>query len=320
MSKRVAQIPPWPTTALAEHIASRHVEPVQDTMWAEANDDVIPHLDCPLCHNPDRRFIVGTWEDPIGVARCTACGLVHTTGRHASQSVASSLVLDGAARRQHRQAFDLYDRLLGGRLRAPMQGASALDIGCASGGWLDLLRLWGYQTEGTDIERNPSAADHRIYQVDADGGADLGRRYDVVSLLDQLNLAERPAAALHFAARHLAPGGVVIIEVPNWNHKRSRSVLPEGIELGQQVAFYDRDSLRDAVVAVGLEPLAIWSAPSVLDRAIAKTRAHRGRRGASNFLRRTLALAERALSHASDASDQGAKLVMVAHRVLDDAH
>ncbi len=290
-------------------------------MWAEPNDDVIPHLDCPLCHNSERRFIVGTWEDPIGVARCTACGLVHTTGRHATQPAAPSLPLDGAARRQHRQAFDLYDRLLRGRLRTPPQGATALDIGCNDGGWLDLLRLWGYQTEGTDTEPTSVAAAHRVYDVDStDGGADLGRRYDVVSLIDQLDLVERPAAALHFAARHLAPGGVVIIEVPNWNHKRARSVLPDGIELGRHVAFYDRDSLRDAVVGVGLEPLAIWSAPGVLDRAIATTRAQKARRGASSFLRRTLSLAERALSHASDASDQGAKLVMIAHRPMDDAH
>jgi len=287
-------------------------------MWAEPNDDVIPHLDCPLCHNSDRRFIVGTWEDPIGVARCTACGLVHTTGRHATQPVASSFVLGGAARRQTRQAFDLYDRLLHGRLRTPMQGAAALDIGCRGGAWLDQLQLWGYHTEGTDTDPNPAAATHRVYEVDADGSADLGRRYEVVSLIDQLDLVERPAAALHFAARHLAPGGVVIIEVPNWNH--SRSVLPDGIELGQQVAFYDRDSLRDAVLAVGLDPLAIWSAPGVLDRAIATTRAQQTRSGTPNFLRRTLSLAERALSLASDASDKGAKLVMVAHRAMDDAH
>lgn len=289
-------------------------------MWAETNDDVIPHLDCPLCHNQERRFIVGTWEDPIGLARCTACGLVHTTGRRATQATAPSVALSGAARRQHRQAFHLYDRLLHGRLRAPIPDAAALDIGCSSGGWLDQLRLWGYQTEGTNTESTAASASHRIYEVEADGSADLGRRYEVVSLINNLDLVDRPAAALHFAARHLAPGGVVIIEVPNWSHWRARSAFPEGIELGRQVAFYDRDSLRDAVVAVGLDPLALWSAPGVLDRAIATTQAQRVRRRTSSFLRRTLSLAERALSHVSDASDTGAKLVMVAHRPMDQAH
>ncbi len=290
-------------------------------MWAEPNDDVIPHLDCPLCGSRERRFIVGTWEDPIGVARCTACGLVHTTGRLATQAVSSSRVIDGATRRLHRHAFALYDRLLDGRLRTPATGATALDIGCDSGTWLDLLRLWGYGTEGTCIESSPLVSPHRIYEVDCtDGGADLGRRYDVVSLIDQLDLIERPAAALHFAARHLGPGGVLILQVPNWNHRRSRSVLPEGIELGRQVAFYDRDSLRDAVLAVGLSPLAVWSAPSVLDRVIATTRAHQDRGISSSFLQRTLSLAERALCHASEASDQGAKLVMIAHRAMDETH
>ena len=289
-------------------------------MWAEPNDDVIPQPDCPMCQNPDRRFIVGTWEDPIGVARCTACGLVHATGRNATVLPVQASI-GGDDRRRHRQTFALYDRLLHGRLSAPAQGAKALDIGCGAGGWLDQMRLWGYATEGTDTDPTPAAGRHPIFDVDCtEAGADLDRAYDVITLIDVLQLLDRPVAALHFATRHLAPGGVVIIEVPNWNHGRTRSRIPSGIQLGQQVAFYDRDSLRDAVMAVGLEPLAVWSAPGVLDRAISTTRTQLRRTGSPGFLRRTLALAERALTHASDASDQGATLVVVAHRELLDAH
>lgn len=289
-------------------------------MWAEPNDDVIPHLDCPLCHNQDRRFIVGTWEDPIGVARCTACGLVHTTGRHATAVATAPSSIDGHRRRQHQAAFERYDRLLGGRLRAPMQGAAALDIGCGAGGWLDQLRLWGYRTEGTHTEPTGAATRHRVYDVEcSDCGIDLGRRYDIITLLDHLDLEERPAAALHFAERHLAPGGVVIIEVPNWNHRRNRALLPAGVQLGKQVAFYDRDSLRDAVVAVGLQPLAIWSAPAVLDRALSTAR-HQLQRRYRGVVGRALTLAHRALGHVSDASDQGAKLVLIAHRPSPEAH
>ena len=290
-------------------------------MWAEPKDDVIPHLDCPLCHNQDRRFIVGTWEDPIGVARCTACGLVHTTGRHAPRDQdPAAHAIDGHRRRTIQQAFERYDRLLDGRLRTPMQGAAVLDIGCGDGGWLDQMKLWGYRTEGTHTEPTQAAARHRIYDVDpTETGGELGRDYEVVTLLDQLDLLERPAAALLVAANHLAPGGVVIIEVPNWNHRRTRSVLPPGVRLGRQVAFYDRDSLRDAVLAVGLKPLAIWSAPIALDRAMVTTQILRQRRHAG-WLGRALALTDRALHHASDASDQGAKLVMIAHHHDPDAH
>ena len=290
-------------------------------MWAEPNDDVIPHLDCPLCHNQDRRFLIGTWEDPIGVARCTACGLVHTTGRHAAAvPVAETRPIDGGRRRAIRQAFERYDRMLAGRLRTPMQGASTLDIGCDEGGWLDQMKLWSYRAEGTSTEPTQAAGRHRVYDVDpTQTGVDLGRRYEVITLIDQLDLLERPAAALHFAARHLAPGGVVIVEVPNWNHRKPGTVLPAGVELGRQVAFYDRDSLRDALLAVGLHPLATWSAPAALDRAISTTQQlmHKRKNG---WLNRTLRLAGRALSHASDASDQGEKLVIVAHQPIEDAH
>ena len=137
--------------------------------------------------------------------------------------------------------------------------------------------------------------------------------------LQEASVVERPAAALHFAARHLAPGGVVIVEVPNWNQRRSRSVLPPGIRLGHQVAFYDRDSLRDAVLAVGLKPMVTWSAPIALDRAMVTTQLLR-QRGNTGWFGRALALTDRALHHASDASDQGAKLVMIAHHHDPEAH
>jgi len=45
-----------------------------------------------------------------------------------------------------------------------------------------------------------------------------------------------------------------------------------GAELGHQVAFYDRDSLRDAASAVGLEPLAVWSGPALLGHFISPNR------------------------------------------------
>ncbi|MCR9162918.1 MAG: class I SAM-dependent methyltransferase [Nannocystaceae bacterium] len=289
-------------------------------MWAEPNDDVIPHLDCPMCHNQDRRFLVGTWEDPIGVARCTACGLVHTTGRHAEAvPLPPAHPIDGMRRRAIRQAFERYDRMLGGRLRTPAPGASTLDVG-SDEGWLDLMKLWGYDAEGTSTEPTPAALGHRVHDVDpTQCGVDLGRQYDVITLIDQLDLLERPVAALHFAARHLAPGGVVIVEVPNWNHRKPGAVLPDGVELGHQVAFYDRDSLREALLAVGLHSLATWSAPQALDRAISTTKQLVQRRQ-DGWMNRTLRLAERALSHASDASDQGAKLVIVAHRPIEDVH
>lgn len=286
-------------------------------VWAEPNDDVIPQLDCPLCHNQDRRFIVGSWEDPIGVARCTACGLVHATGRRPAPQDEDDFEprpIDVLARRRHRQTFERYDRMLRGRLRTPVREASILDIGCGDGGWLDEMKLWGYRTEGTHASFTPAGARHRVYELDSSEiGPGLGCGFDVVTSIDQLDRLERPVAALHFAARHLAPGGVVIIEVANWNHRRTRARL---IARERQVAFYDRHSLRDALVAVGLTPLALSSAPALLDRALGVA----ARPSATRAIGRALRFAGRALEHACDASDQGEKLIVIAHRSDPYAH
>ena len=73
------------------------------------------------------------------------------------------------------------------------------------------------------------------------------------------------------------------------------------------------------MLAVGLKPLAIWSAPVALDRAIVTTQLLR-QRSSTGWLGRALALTDRALHHASDASDQGPKLVMIAHHHDPEAH
>ncbi len=314
-----------------------------ETMWAEPDEPaVIPQLDCPLCHNADRRFIFGTWADPIGVAKCTACGLVHATGRYETHLHAPAVAPPSAGRRdQQRKAFARYDRMLGGTLRTVAAGGRALDIGCDDGTWLDQLQGRGFATEGTAIEPSSAAHRHRVYDVDCtDPSADLGRRYELVTLQDALDRLDRPAAALNFAARHLAPGGVLIVEVANWNDltrvlwgRRAGRV-----RRGNQVAFYDRRSLRDAIRGVGLETLSTWSAPQastlVADNVLslvemgrtllqrgpeARVDAPRGgwlRRG---FMR-SLDKADPTLERAFDEADWGAKLVIAAHKPHASLH
>lgn len=312
-------------------------------MWAEPDEPaVIPQLDCPLCHHEDRRFIFGTWADPIGVAKCTACGLVHTTGRYETHLQPPDTSAPSAGRRdRQRKAFAQYDRMLGGTLRAAAASGRALDIGCNDGTWLDQLHRWGFTTEGTATESTAAAARHRVYDIDCtDPSACLGRRYELVTLQDALDRLDRPAAALNFAARHLAPGGVLIVEVANWNDltrvlwgRRAGRV-----QLGNQVAFYDRRSLRDAIRGVGLEPLSTWSAPQVsslvadnmlsvveMGRALlqrgpkARIDAPRGgwiRRG----LMRSLDRADPAIERAFDEADWGAKLIIAAHKPRASLH
>jgi SAM-dependent methyltransferase len=241
------------------------------------NDAVAPTLvrmaACPLCGTEDRLFILGEHSDDVAIARCSACDLVHASGCFASgvldEDVYAPRALppDRLGRSRKRKALELYDRLLDGRLRHPIPGSAVLDIGCGTGALLDELASWGYATEG--IERAASLSSvarmrHRVHTVDVtDPGLALGRRFSVISMIHVLEHLDRPIAAMRFVARHLEPGGVLVVEVPNWNDPARVlwGLRYRPLELGDHVAFYERETLTRALEHAGLRVATVWGRP-----------------------------------------------------------
>jgi SAM-dependent methyltransferase len=75
---------------------------------------------------------------------------------------------------------------------------------------------------------------------------------EVVCLLDVIEHLHHPVAALHEAARVLAPGGRLVVTVPA--HQWLWSAADE--QLGH-VRRYDRPSLRNDLAAAGFEPVLL---------------------------------------------------------------
>jgi 2-polyprenyl-3-methyl-5-hydroxy-6-metoxy-1,4-benzoquinol methylase len=238
---------------------------------------------CPVCGAAAGASLLPA-EGGVGVVRCGGCGLAHATAQHSASFLSEDYyagralppevatgVRPAAARK--RRSVALYDRLGDGRVGRPRPGARALDIGCGAGLLLDVLRELGWHTEG--IERSPAgeaalAAGHVVHALDIEAH-ELGLpRYELICMTHVLEHLQRPVAGLVWVRRHLAPGGLAVIEVPNWGDAMRRlwGRRYRPLELGDHVSFFERDTLTATLRRAGLEVLRLWSAPQAGTLAI----------------------------------------------------
>ncbi|HFE46903.1 MAG TPA: class I SAM-dependent methyltransferase [Nannocystis exedens] len=238
---------------------------------------------CPLCARDAARASVlyDVGLAGVGIVRCEACGLVFATAGARAEDLgadynaraardrsagleAAGGVRSGCGRKRVRLA--LYDRLSRQKIAGPRAGARALDIGCNTGLLLDVLREFGYQTEG--IERSPAAADavaagHRVHRIDIEGAEDLEGRFDLIMLTHVLEHLRRPVDALRWIGRHLTPEGIAVIEVPNFDDcaRPLWGLSYRALELGDHLSFFDRQTLSRAIDRAELTLCDLWSAP-----------------------------------------------------------
>lgn len=124
-------------------------------------------------------------------------------------------------------------------LHAP---ATALDLGCGRGEWLELTGEHGFSARGVDLDDGMlSACRERGLQVEtADALATLrALPADSLSLVSAFHLVEHiPFDAVHEligqALRVLKPGGLLILETPN----------PENLSVGAHSFYRDPSHLR----------------------------------------------------------------------------
>jgi glycosyltransferase involved in cell wall biosynthesis len=135
-----------------------------------------------------------------------------------------------------------HGRLLEWMSRRP--ASRVLDLGCADGRFGELLRHQGHTVVGVDITKHEGVADRldEFVEADLDQGlpGEIGDGYDVVLCADVLEHTVRPSDLLSATSALLAPGGVVMVSVPNFAHWYPRARVAMG-------RFdYDRRGILDA--------------------------------------------------------------------------
>lgn len=226
---------------------------------------------CPICAGDDlrhycrvpSRFNAGEF---IRYERCGGCGVVLRNPRLPAAYrldryeefgyAANAKEFDRKSQVHYWFMMQVINRLLpvGG-------GRRLLDLGCGAGGLLVEARAAGFDVMGLELSRD--LAQHvrdnlgiPVHQGLIDDEAFDGQQFDVITSSQVFEHLLDPRQTLADVRAHLAPGGVILIEVPNLRDIRER--LRRGSTMDDSHLFYfSRPSLTRLLTDGGFQVLQV---------------------------------------------------------------
>ncbi len=231
------------------------------------------HVACDLCVADDTRTLMrkaaAIYDHQFAIVRCRRCSHVYVNPRLNDTAIENlydeayynGLGFDRTVRYAERIADEnllstYRDELQTlSEVRGDLRGASALDVGCGSGGLVRALRRAGADAFGFDaspFSRTISASyGTPIAAQSLDELYGSGRQYDIVSAIEVIEHTVSPTEFLQSVSRLVKPGGVLFIGTGNWNLVRlvpgTPYVMPEG-----HIHYFTPATLRAFFQKVGI--------------------------------------------------------------------
>ena len=160
--------------------------------------------------------------------QCTRCGLVRLHPRPADMAPFYPDDYESYASHEGRahsplsavaRSYGSYKRARIVERASGLRGGAVLDVGCAGGAFLEVMRGRGWQVCG--VEPNASAVSHAhrrgldVLQGELEAVSLPPEHFDVVTLWDVLEHVPDPLSTLRAAHRALKPGGALVLRVPS---------------------------------------------------------------------------------------------------------
>ena len=124
--------------------------------------------------------------------------------------------------------------------RTPLDGKTALDVGCGAGLLCEPLARLGAKVTGVDaspeviaVARQHASAMGLSIDYRAGDVQELEGQFDLVTSLEVIEHVAEPAAFLKALARRLAPGGLLILSTPNATGSSKLMMITLGEGLGR---------------------------------------------------------------------------------------
>ena len=226
--------------------------------------ETLPGADtCPVCGVLDFISIYDDARDPITsdsfrVVECSACGAAYTIPRPATLDRYYPRHYRAYGRSVIRVLSTLYSLRVSRWARLKPEGASVLEVGCGSGLMLTAFRRRGWRVFG--IERNEAAAETARQTLGPNTiatsmqGLPADARFDLIVLFQVLEHIGEPVALLRDCARQLAPGGLLIANVPNFSSWQSRFAGSKWMHLDvpRHLVHYTPKTMTETLKSAGL--------------------------------------------------------------------
>jgi 2-polyprenyl-3-methyl-5-hydroxy-6-metoxy-1,4-benzoquinol methylase len=153
-----------------------------------------------------------------------------------------------------------------------VNGTRYLDVGCATGVFMEAAQDTGFDVTGIEISEEASkmasdAVSDKIILADVNElVSETAARYDLITAYDILEHVQDPRAFLEDLSSALAPGGVLAIATPATDHFL-RILMGSSwpmLQPMQHTFLFSKSGLRELLADIGFEEINVGPAEKVL--------------------------------------------------------
>lgn len=239
-------------------------------------------VSCPMCRADTSTLlfeggdVLHASEERFRLVVCQTCGHIYQNPRPTPQSIGQyypddympfQQAIEDEPRwwRRLDRSYGRYRRCMAVH-RAAGRPGRLLDVGCATGIFLDGMRRLGWQVEG--VEPVPSAAEYArqrfglpVFCGWLEQAHFTDRSFDAITLWDVLEHVHEPRPLLAEIARLLRPGGLLVLSLPNPDSLEARLLGPYwlGWDLPRHLNLFRPQLLPAHLAKVGLRVVTIRS-------------------------------------------------------------